>query len=105
MRLVLVEWVDSMGCAPNWTRFESPLTPPRVPICRSVGWLAHNGRECKVLLPHVSDGGEETSDPQHSCGDMLIPTKSIVSMKDLSTTRSARTKKRSERRTRKTKPT
>ena len=49
--------------------------------CRSVGWLAHDGDECKVLIPHVGEVGDGESD--QGCGDMTIPTRAVLRMLDL----------------------
>ena len=78
MRLVLVEWVDSYGCSPSWTEIAEPLAPKML-ACRSVGWLAHDGADCKVLIPHVADA----EGARQGCGDMTIPVRAIVSIRDL----------------------
>jgi hypothetical protein len=49
--------------------------------CQSVGWLAHDGDDCKVLVPHVAQvGGDE---PDQGCGDMTIPARAVVKVVDL----------------------
>ena len=81
-RLVLVTWVDSFGCSSSWQNMDEPLQAPSAMTCRSVGWLAHDGDECKVLVPHIAEvGGDE---PDQGCGDMAIPTVSITSIEELS---------------------
>lgn len=80
MRLVLVEWVDSYGCSASWESIGVPLQP-RVMVCRSVGWLAHDGEDCKVLVPHVAEVGE--GEPDQGCGDMTIPAQAVVRISDL----------------------
>lgn len=75
-QLVLIEWEDS-HYKPGWTRDlnEGQLTPV---LCKSVGWLLHDGKKAKVLANHLSD--EET--PQ-TCGSMTIPTRAIVTIRKL----------------------
>ena len=80
MRLVLVEWVDSIGCSSSWSKIEE--IRPELPVCRSVGWLLHDSEECKVLIPHLIDSSHDNF-PAQACGDMTIPTCSIRSMVDL----------------------
>lgn len=80
MRLVLIEWVDSVGCSSSWADIETPFPKPHVLTCRSVGWLGHDGDDCKVLIPHVA---EVKDDADQGCGDMTIPTVAITRMIDL----------------------
>jgi hypothetical protein len=79
MKLVLVEWVDSFGCSSNWEALGDPKPEPL--ICQSVGWMAYDGKDCKLIVPHMSK--EHTSTPRQGCGDMTIPTKSILRIKTL----------------------
>jgi hypothetical protein len=76
--LVLVEWQDSFGCSADWQPVENVRAKPLV--CRSVGWLAYDGKDCKVIVPHLSVAPEAS---QHGCGEMTIPTKAIISIKTL----------------------
>ena len=80
MRLVMIEWVDSFGCSSTWEDLNEDSQPELIP-CRSVGWLFHDGPDCKVLVPHVAPvpGGKK----QQGCGDMTIPIQSILHMVDL----------------------
>lgn len=80
MRLVLIEWLDSYGCSSNWQLLEGCV--PHLLHCRSVGWLVHDGEDCKVIVPHMTNADHPTS-PQQGCGDMTIPTKAILSFTDL----------------------
>jgi hypothetical protein len=80
MRLVLVEWLDSFGCSATWEQLDG--CSPHLLTCRSVGWLIHDGDDCKVIVPHVSQPNEGCG--QQGCGDMTIPTRAIVRMADLS---------------------
>jgi len=79
MRLVFVEWVDSYGCSSNWEELEG--CSPQLMRCRSVGWLLHDDEDCKVLVPHVSAPLAQSA--RQGCGDMTIPTRSIVRLVDL----------------------
>ncbi len=75
MRLVMIEWQDSFGCSATWQPIDSPKPKPL--LCRSVGWLSFDGPDCKLVIPHISDAQDQ------GCGDMTIPTASIVSIVDL----------------------
>lgn len=75
MRLVYVEWLDSFGCSSSWQKLDIESCEPMV--CKSVGWLLHDGPTCKVIVPHVSGVTNE------GCGDMTIPTVAVVRMTDL----------------------
>lgn len=79
MRLVLVEWLDSYGCSSDWQAIES--CNPKLLSCRSVGWLAYDGDDCKVIIPHISEPLPEAT--SQGCGDMTIPSKAVVRMVDL----------------------
>lgn len=81
MRLVYVEWLDSYGCSASWQHLSAAKDSAPM-LCRSVGWLLHDTKECKIVVPHVSDVGHPTITPQ-GCGDMTIPTKAIVHLLDL----------------------
>lgn len=70
MALHLVEWTDSFGCSTNWTELSDIHPEPM--ICKSVGWLAYDGEDCVVVVPHISTGTDQ------GCGDMTIPRSAIV---------------------------
>lgn len=70
-KLVLIIWLDSHQMA-GWHTEEPAMKPL---VCRSVGWLLHDGNEAKTLAAHMTD--EET--PQRS-GEMTIPTCAVVRM-------------------------
>lgn len=80
MRLVLVEWMDSYGCSSEW----QPIAGcnPKALRCQSVGWLLHDGDDCKVIVPHLSDA-EHSQAEQQGCGDMTIPTQAILKISDI----------------------
>jgi hypothetical protein len=90
MRLVLVEWVDSFGCSANWQPMNLDESPSPEPIlCRSVGWLAYDGKKCKVIVPHISEV-DPTQSKRQGCGDMTIPTRAIISISALTVPRKRR---------------
>ena len=80
MRLVLIEWLDSLGCSSEWSSLEGSRATPLV--CRSVGWLLHDTEACKVLVPHITNPSDPDVKPQ-GCGDMTIPTCAVTRMIDL----------------------
>jgi hypothetical protein len=87
-RLVLVEWLDSLGCSSHWQTIEQVNVAPL--RCRSVGWLIHDDKYSKVIVPHVSDDDQA---PLQGCGDMAIPSKSILSITELSEPKSRQNSK------------
>ncbi len=80
MRLVLVKWVDSFGASAHWQSIDGFSREPI--ICNSVGWLVAETNDCIAVVPHLSEEGRGQI-PQQGCGDMTIPTRSIVSIEDL----------------------
>lgn len=76
--LALVEWVDSSGCASEWSEIGdvSKTEPSR---CESVGWV-YVAEGCVVVVPHRSINAES---PQ-GCGDMTIPESAITKINKLS---------------------
>ena len=80
MKLVLIEWQDSLGCSANWQKLDG-VEPPKPLLCQSVGWLLYDGDDCKVVVPHVTR--DHASAPRQGCGDMTIPTKCITKLKTL----------------------
>ena len=73
-RLVLIEWLDS-HYVPGW-HTDAPEEKPL--LCRSVGWLIHDGEEAKVIASHVTN-----ENPPQRNGEMTIPTRAVVQMKEL----------------------
>lgn len=67
-KLVLIEWVDSHRTE-GWHQ-DDPATEPI--LCRSVGWLIHDGKAAKTIAAHVTEEG-----PPQRCGEMTIPGCSI----------------------------
>ena len=79
MRLVLIKWLDSFGCSATWQDLET--SQPKPLICQSVGWLLHDGDDCKVIVPHITD--QNSGVPRQGCGDMTIPAQVILDIIDL----------------------
>lgn len=77
-KIVLIEWLDSHS-GRGWQDLDT-IEEKALPLyCRSVGWLIKETEQCKVIVPHIS--GEENEDIMlQGCGDLVIPTKSIVKM-------------------------
>ena len=80
MKLVLIEWEDSLGCSTKWQTLELSGKPKPL-ICQSVGWLLYDGKDCKVVVPHITK--DHASAARQGCGDMTIPTKCITKIKVL----------------------
>lgn len=81
-RLVYVEWEDSHGCSSSWEFLDQHS--PSVTVCQSVGWLIHEDKVCKVLVPHLLPSNGEGLRAQ-GCGDMTIPTSAIRKLVTLKT--------------------
>jgi hypothetical protein len=86
VKLVLIEWEDSFGCSSRWQALEAAQSAKPL-LCQSVGWLVHDGKECKVLVPHLTT--EHQNAGRQGCGDMTIPVRSIVKIKTLRARRAA----------------
>jgi hypothetical protein len=57
----------------------APRRPTTTPTrCRSVGWLIHDGRDAKVVAPHIGD--EDHGELQRN-GEMTIPACAIKRMR------------------------
>lgn len=78
---VLVEWEDSYGCSSSWQSID-PSGQPRVLICESVGWIVQRTAKCIVLVPHMTARDDVAQ--RQGCGDMTIPTASIIRLTQLS---------------------
>jgi hypothetical protein len=76
MKLVYVEWLDSQGPTGSWRYLNDDKLGNQLSdlLCRSVGWLIHDGKDCKRIIPHLSGDVR---------GDLVIPSKVIVTMKEL----------------------
>lgn len=76
MRLVLVEWLDSHA-GRGWQDLDRLERAAEPLYCRSVGWVIRENKDCKVLVPHLS-GEKNGNTTLQGCGDLTIPTASIV---------------------------
>lgn len=75
--LVMIEWVNSFGCRTEWTPIADIAEPPPM-MCRSVGWLLVDGKENKVVCPHMHDACDAIGAVPGGCGEMTIPTRCVV---------------------------
>lgn len=76
---MLIRWVDSRRPVAEWVRLSD--LPEFSPVaCASVGWLVHDGEDCKVLCPNMGDIDEPE---EQGSGLIQIPTKCIVSTTNL----------------------
>lgn len=72
--LVYVEWEDSAVGTTGWG--ETAGAAPSVVTVRSVGWLVYEAKDCKLIVPHLSQH-DHADAKQQGCGDMTIPASSI----------------------------
>jgi hypothetical protein len=79
-RLVFVEWEDSFVGTSGWR--ETDGAQPNVAVVYSVGWLVHNGKDCKLIVPHLSEP-DHANAKQQGCGDITIPASAIRRIVDL----------------------
>jgi hypothetical protein len=79
-RLVYIEWEDSLVGTAGWGFTEGANAS--VMVCRSVGWLIHDGKDCKLIVPHISESGHPDA-KQQGCGDMTIPASSVRKIVEL----------------------
>lgn len=84
MKLVLVEWLDSHGTLEGWRILEEENGNPEPLKCSSVGWLLHDKKNCKVIIPHIAGGNSEQY-PFQGRGELTIPVKSITKITELKT--------------------
>ena len=81
-KLVVVDWMDSFSVANgNWTPLNE-MTRMKKPLkIRSVGWLVGDHKHVKTLVAHTYLSGD--ADFQRADGDMTIPAKAIVSIREV----------------------
>jgi hypothetical protein len=72
--LVCIEWEDSLAGTAGWS--ETSGAQPTAMVCRSVGWLVYDGKDCKLIVPHLS-APDHPNAKEQGCGDMTIPASSI----------------------------
>jgi len=73
LQLVLIEWEDSAQPVPGWSWLDE-TTWESVVLCKSVGWLIHDGEDVKALAPNLGDMGSDTQ----VSGVIRIPTRCIT---------------------------
>lgn len=88
--LVLVEWVDSFGCAPGWEPIDE--IDPTLLLCNSVGWLVRAGKESLVLASNITLPRAETHSLD-SVGHIVIPLVAIREVRELGRGERAKAKK------------
>lgn len=71
----MVEWVDSCQPVPEWS-WLGERSWGEVVVCRSVGWLVHDGDDVKAVAANV---GEIDGEIQIS-GVIRIPARSVIRM-------------------------
>jgi hypothetical protein len=72
--LVLVEWEDSAQPLSTW-QWLSQCDKFGFVVCRSVGWLIHDGEHVKALAPNIGACGDD-EDTQVS-GLIRIPARCV----------------------------
>lgn len=78
MKLVLIEWLDAHS-GRGWHNLEGLRRSTEVQNCQSVGWLLEKTKQYIVLVPHLT-GETGWNNERQGCGDMAIPTASVVRM-------------------------
>lgn len=81
-QLVLIEWVDSFGSSSSWAPTAGTKEPEPV-ICRSVGWLLVDGKNYKIVVPHIHPADDSMGTEESGCGDMAIPTAAVKKIHEL----------------------
>ncbi len=71
-QLVQIDWIDSKGAEMRWEDW-SDLEPLKPVLCRSVGYLLHDGKRYKTLAMAISD--------TQILGRMTIPASAIRRMR------------------------
>ena len=68
--LTVIDWEDSASLVGSTWNAVDEVRKSRPIVCKSVGWLAAEDRNCVVLVAHIS--GDDVG------GDLCIPKSSIV---------------------------
>lgn len=74
IKLVLIEWEDSIRPDPEW-RYVSDIETNKIVKCESVGFLIHDGENVKSLAPNI--GRIDDTDDTQVSGVIQIPTCSV----------------------------
>lgn len=76
-KLVLIEWLDSIGAGTNWQFLVDRSKENAKPITiKSVGYIIERNEDAVVIAPHL--GPSRDGDGGQICGDMTIPVCCIV---------------------------
>jgi len=95
MRLVFVEWVDSMSVATKWCEIEDiPAPTEHGLICQTVGWIVHDTKVAYTLVGSRATGGSESS-WLNAIDGITIPKCAVKRIQDI---RSLSQRKRSKKR-------
>lgn len=80
--LVKVVWVDSVGSQGAWSLLKDHIGEgkDRRLLCESIGYLAYEGLNNIVIIPHICFGSEEHCTEDQYIGEMTIPKVSVVSL-------------------------
>lgn len=76
-KLLLVSWVDSSSHPDGWKPLDELGDDLEPVYCQSVGWLAGEGEDGIVLVPHIS-GGPDRGVREYGKGEITIPKRAIV---------------------------
>lgn len=81
--LVMIQWLDSRQPDPTWQHLHN-LEIPKPVECATVGWLVHDGSDCKILCQNVGDfeGNAQVG------GVMTIPSRAVLRIDVLTSERS-----------------
>ena len=82
LKLKLIVWKDSFGCAPGWQMLSDLPKNTRSMVCYSVGWEVYRDDDTIVLAPHMSDAKHDGTD-QQVAGVITIPVCSIQKETDI----------------------
>ena len=80
-KLVLIEWVDSYGVGSQWESLDNIQDEQHINY--SAGWLIGNGKNVKVIVPHIQPEHPEIDAELMGCGDMAIPVQAIIKISEL----------------------
>ena len=79
--LLLVVWVDSSHMGEGWVGFDELDCSDTRLLCVSVGFLLHESRHAKLLVPSIADLHEPANRQAH--GSILIPKSAILAERRL----------------------
>lgn len=83
-RLVLVEWVDSVGGDSGWEHTDqSWVTEDRCPVVRSVGWVLHDGESVLRLTATHQPADEALCVRDTMLAHISVPRCAVLRVVDL----------------------